>query len=149
MELEKCSICGGEAEFLFLKPSILCNHYGKLTGVELYFTVKCKNCGRRIESHSISIEFSPYGGIKEIHLDAFDKAADKWNKDNTPTTDWTKVQVDTPIYVRDHIDDFWKHRYFAKFKNGKVYTWCDGRTSFSVDGDDVIPWKYAKLSDEE
>ena len=148
MELEKCSICGDKAEFVFIKPLTLCNCYGNPTGVELLFTVKCKKCGRQIESHSICIEFYPDGGIEEIHLDAFDKAADKWNKYNTPIVDWTKVKVDTPIWV-SNIGNVWYPRYFAKFKDEKVYAWCNGKTSFSVDGDSVIPWKYAKLADEE
>ena len=66
-----------------------------------------------------------------------------------PEVDWSKVKVDTPIYVQDCISDIWYPRYFAKFKDRQVYAWYDGKTSFSVGSDDAIPWAYAKLADEE
>lgn len=43
--------------------------------------------------------------------------------------DWSKVKVDTPVFVRDSENDVWKCRYFAKYEYEKVYTWVDGRTS--------------------
>ena len=63
-----------------------------------------------------------------------------------PEVDWSKVKVDTPIYVQDCISDIWYPRYFAKFKDRQVYAWCDGKTSFTVGSDDAIPWAYAKLA---
>lgn len=148
MELKPCSICGGKAEFVFIKPLTLCDCYEEPTGVELLFNVKCKKCGRQIESYSICIDFHSDGRIEEINLDAFNKAADKWNKDNTPTVDWTKVKVDTPIYVST-IGNIWHPRYFAKFKDEKVYAWSDGKTSFTVECNEVTSWEYAKLANEE
>lgn len=68
-----------------------------------------------------------------------------------PEVDWTKVPVDTPILVSDNNAD-WKRRHFAKYKNGKVYTWYDGLTSFtSYDHDEnqMIWWPYAKLAEGE
>lgn len=60
--------------------------------------------------------------------------------------DWSKVKVDTPIFVRDHECNSWKKRYFAYFKNERVYTWRGGATFWSTDNpDDVISWRYAKL----
>ena len=61
--------------------------------------------------------------------------------------DWSKVVVDTPIFVRNRIEDVWKCRYFAEYKDGKVYTWCGGRTSWSnVISDEPVNWKYAELA---
>lgn len=61
--------------------------------------------------------------------------------------DWSKVVVDTPIFVRNRIEDVWNCRYFAKYEDGKVYTWCGGRTSWSnVISDEPVNWKYAELA---
>ena len=65
-----------------------------------------------------------------------------------PETDWSKVAVDTPILVRDKESETWRKRYFAKFENGKVYAWNDGRTSWSSTCDN-ISWEFAKLAEEE
>lgn len=63
--------------------------------------------------------------------------------------DWSKVLVDTKILVRDKKDEGWKRKYFAKYKDGRVYTWTWGRTSFSADdNEDVMDWEYAKLYNE-
>lgn len=62
--------------------------------------------------------------------------------------DWSKVAVDTPIYVREYEDDAWEKRHFAFFKNGKVYSWLDGETSWTVkNADYVFSWRYAKLAE--
>ena len=66
-----------------------------------------------------------------------------------PSVDWSKVPVDTPILVRDHKENAWKKRYFAKYENGIVYTWCAGTTSWSACGSgDITDWKMAKLAEE-
>lgn len=62
--------------------------------------------------------------------------------------DWSKIAVDTPVFVRDSENDVWKCRYFAKYEYGKVYTWVDGRTSWSNKISDVpVCWKYAELAE--
>lgn len=64
--------------------------------------------------------------------------------------DWSKVKVDTPILVKNTEKEEWVKRHFARFKNGKVYAWYDGLTSWSTAGeDDVNFWKYAKLAESE
>lgn len=58
--------------------------------------------------------------------------------------------VDTPIFVRNRIEDMWKCRYFAKYEDGKVYTWCGGRTSWSnVIAYEPVNWEYAELAFKE
>lgn len=64
-----------------------------------------------------------------------------------PETDWSKVEVDTPILVRDTEDEGWRKRYFAKYKNGVTYAWNGGGTSWSVNI--MTDWKYAKLAESE
>ena len=64
--------------------------------------------------------------------------------------DWSKVEVDTPIFVRNSITETWKCRYFAEYKDGKVYTWRDGKTSWSnVISDRPVVWMNAELAFKE
>ena len=64
-----------------------------------------------------------------------------------PEVDWSKVKVDTPILVRHRLDGEWEKRHFAKYENGDVYAWDNGRTSWTVANE--IKWKYAKLAESE
>ena len=67
-----------------------------------------------------------------------------------PPVDWSKVAVDTPILVRDEEYGSWRRRYFAKYEDNTVYTWCGGATSWSASGtDDMVSWKMAKLTESE
>ena len=69
-----------------------------------------------------------------------------------PYVDWNKVEVDTPILIKDYKADPWERRYFAKYENGKVYTWLGGATSWSTSGTDddyMADWKMAKLAESE
>lgn len=73
----------------------------------------------------------------------------KWlEQEYEPPVDWSKVPVDTPILVKDTEDDDWMNRYFAEYKNGTVYAWCNGATSWSGKNN-KCPWKYAKLAESE
>lgn len=65
-----------------------------------------------------------------------------------PPIDWSKVPVDTPILVKDSHDDEWLHRHFAKFEDGVVYAWDDGKTSWNLSSLGKVDWKYAKLAEE-
>ena len=64
-----------------------------------------------------------------------------------PETDWSKVEVDTPILVKAIDDGKWKKRYFAKYEGGVVYAWDGGKTSWNKDC--VASWQYAKLAESE
>lgn len=67
-----------------------------------------------------------------------------------PEVDWSKVEVDTPILVKDILKSEWIKRYFAKYENGRVYVWKEGKTSWSAVNElDVNSWKYAKLAESE
>ena len=79
------------------------------------------------------------------------KAREDWLMDECvePKVDWSKVAVDTPILVKISESDPWIRRYFAKYENGKIYAWADGKTSWSVnEPDDIIDWSFAKLIKE-
>ena len=67
-----------------------------------------------------------------------------------PEVDWSKVEVDTPILVRDSEEGEWNKRYFARYENGAIYAWKDGCTSWSAyDNSDVTSWEYVKLAERE
>ncbi|MBS5620442.1 hypothetical protein [Eubacterium sp.] len=67
-----------------------------------------------------------------------------------PEVDWSKIKVDTPIYVRDKTSAPWVTAHFAKYEEGKVCSWFGGRTSFTSEAkDDYYSWKYAKLAESE
>ena len=61
--------------------------------------------------------------------------------------DWNKIEVNTPILVRDCDDDRWIKRYFAKYENEIIYAWNSGATSWSTSC--MTGWKYAKLAESE
>lgn len=63
-----------------------------------------------------------------------------------PEVDWSKVEVDTPILVRDYESQEWEARHFAKYEDGVIYTWDGGSTSWTSRGN-VTEWKFAKLAE--
>ena len=63
--------------------------------------------------------------------------------------DWSKVSVDTKVLVSDN-GNTWYKRHFAKYENGSVHVFPDGRSSFTTEVSDIIyPWKYAKLYEKQ
>lgn len=67
-----------------------------------------------------------------------------------PKVDWSKVEVDTPIYVRNCEGADWVRRHFAKYENGKVYAWSGGKTSYTTENKKYHNWwLYAKLAEEK
>lgn len=66
-----------------------------------------------------------------------------------PETDWSKVEVDTPILVKEYEhNNNWARRYFAKYEDGFVYAWTVGTTSWTAEGK-TYKWNYAKLAESE
>ena len=66
-----------------------------------------------------------------------------------PEVDWSKVEVDTPILVRDNEDGEWVKMYFAKYEDGAVYVWSGGCTSWTGNIHLTTMYKYAKLAETE
>lgn len=67
-----------------------------------------------------------------------------------PETDWSKVEVDTPILVRTVEGAEWFKRHFAKYEDGRVFVWNNGKTSWTAPDDELMTdWNYAKLAEGE
>ena len=83
------------------------------------------------------------------HGKGYNDAIEKWaNSEYVESpVDWSKVAVDTPIFVRDSEANEWRKRYFAKYDNGIVYAWSGGTTSWSAERSTC--WKMAKLAESE
>ena len=96
--------------------------------------------------HCCECLFNPYGSLCSV--DALNWLFSEYKEQEV---DWSKVKVDTPILVKDTEDEEWDKRYFAKFECGVVWSFCDGRTSWSKrkTRNDIISWKYAKLAESE
>ena len=81
-----------------------------------------------------------------------DKSVSAWSyaklaESEESEVDWNEIKIDTPIMVRDSENGDWFKRYFAEYKNGKIYTWDNGHTSWETSR--MIEWKYAKLVEDE
>lgn len=72
-------------------------------------------------------------------------ANSEYNSTGWSKTDWSKVAVDTRVLVSND-GKVWYRNYFAKYKNGKIYTYNYGSTSWSSHGTNIGIWKYAKLA---
>lgn len=60
--------------------------------------------------------------------------------------DWNKIEVGTPVLVKDLRAGMWFKRRFAKYKDGFIYTFVNDADR---NNDDVIRWRYAKLPEGE
>lgn len=61
--------------------------------------------------------------------------------------DWSKVPVDTPILVSNDNKE-WIKRYFARYEDGNVYGWLNGKTSWTAVCEfSVGHWNYVKLAE--
>lgn len=77
--------------------------------------------------------------------DCSDKLAEWCNKEYQEV-DWSKIPVDTKVYVRDSENEQWKPRYFAFYRNGIVYTFMYGATSWTSSSQEY--WNYTKLAED-
>ena len=67
-----------------------------------------------------------------------------------PEVDWSKVEVDTPILVRTVEGAEWFKRHFAKYEDGRVFVWNNGKTSWTAPDDELMTdWNYANLAESE
>ena len=89
--------------------------------------------------------------------DSIGSAVAEWLKHNNEEDitdeskiDWNKVEVDTPILVKNYEDEPWIRRYFAKYEDGLVYAWSIGRTSWTANTvAHMTKYYYAKLAEDE
>lgn len=103
---------------------------------------KLKNC-RKTQCNECNFNG---GTIRDCERKTREWANSEYVEPIEPQVNWSEVPVDTPILVR--LADTWIHRYFAKYENGSVYAWTDGRTSWS-DGKNMTMWDRAKLAESE
>ena len=68
-------------------------------------------------------------------------------EDHIDVVDWENVPVDTKIIVSHSPNSPDYCRYFAEYKNGKVYAWDYGATSWSSDNKSKNWWEHAKLAE--
>ena len=68
----------------------------------------------------------------------------KGSKPSSPKTDWSKVKVDTLIWVKTSLGH-WLRRYFCKYEGGVVWAYNDGCTSFTTEY--YTAWSEASLTD--
>lgn len=60
--------------------------------------------------------------------------------------DWSNVKTDDPILVS--VDgQHWNHKHFAEYRNGRVYVFYDGATSWTTNL--KTEWPYAKLAEPQ
>lgn len=64
-----------------------------------------------------------------------------------PEVDWSKVNVDDPILVRDNDDEEWNQAHFACYEDGKVHAWSGGKTSWTAKN--YLYWMQAKLAEPQ
>lgn len=69
---------------------------------------------------------------------------EEYKEPEEPEVDWSKVPVDTPIYVRDHENNAWVSGHFAKYEDGQIYAWSYGHTSFTEI--EMTKWRCSKLA---
>ena len=89
--------------------------------------------------------------------DAVGFAVAEWLKHNNEEDitdeskiDWNKVEVDTPILVKNYENESWIRRYFAKYEDGLIYAWSIGRTSWTANTvAHMTKYYYAKLAEDE
>lgn len=86
------------------------------------------------------------GDSKALRYDIFSLLCDIFDNTNCidigkvlNKVDWSKVPVDARVCA--YKDGSMKLRHFASYKDGKVYTWSDGGTSWSV------PYMYGEWDD--
>ena len=69
----------------------------------------------------------------------------KGAKPSAPKTDWSKVKVDTLVWIKSADDSEWVPRYFCKYEDGRVWTYDYGCTSFTTEY--YTAWSEASLTD--
>ena len=82
-------------------------------------------------------------GCVKCHLYQTIWLLEDYEEPEEPEVDWSKVKINTPILVKETENKNWIRGYFAKYEDGKVYAWSNGRTSWTTSY--IISWKYAKL----
>ena len=94
------------------------------------------------------------GGVNYRRGNTYFELKNHWVEDITgewKEIDWEKVPVDTKVYVKNHRVGNWSRRHFAYKEGDYIYTYEDGKTSFTWDKNKLYLecWLYGKLVDNE
>ena len=110
-----------------------------LTGCSNHYCIGCSNW------------YKPQGIFAECFICKAQEHFTKWlEEEYEPTVEWSKVSVDTPILVKNECGSGrWIKRHFAHYRDGKVYAWKGGTTSYTSQQDPPSVWQYAKLYKQE
>lgn len=107
-------------------------------------------CNEFIMPHILEKDSCAGIGCEHCHMLQTIWLLEDYEEPKEPKVDWSKVEVDTPILVKEYEESKWTKRYFAKYEDGVVYAWNNGVTSWTANDDEcVIVWKYAKLAEGE
>ena len=89
--------------------------------------------------------FSPRVPVKSTCFEEKDQLIDV--AEYLGIVDWSKVPVDTPVLISND-KKIWFKRYFARYEDGKVYCWLNGKTSWTAECEfSTGHWDYAKLAE--
>lgn len=116
----------------------------KISKEEIYsceYENDCDTCRYSHTSCASNIEIASMG--VENHI----KKVMTFETFSEPEIDWAKVEKDTLIEVRENGERPWDRRYFAKYQDGKIYAYLDGRTSKTES--QIIDWEFARLAEED
>ena len=78
---------------------------------------------------NVAYENSPCSGRTCVACCGFVK---EWLNREYDEIGWGKVEVDTPVIIKDEKGTMFRH--FAKYHNGHVFVYANGQTSWSNDG---------------
>lgn len=89
--------------------------------------------------------YKPHGFFGAEFCKAQEHFAKWMEEEYEPKVDWSTVPVDTKILVKNECGSGrWIKRHFAYYRDGKVYAWIGGATSYTSQHEAAI-WKYVKL----
>ena len=129
--------------------------------MRVWEVLKEKNIGKiyRMENNFAKWEVcSQYDGLilKNIECDknileivTFEKVL---NSDFLEIADWDTVEVNTVVKVRmNYGDTGWRIRHFAKYEDGRVEVWANGKSSYTArdEFDIEVCWDEIVLCNEE
>lgn len=103
--------------------------------------IDCEDC----KYHNISCVSTEE--IADIGAENHIRSVMMFGMEDKSEVDWTKVEKDKLIEVRENESAPWTKRYFAKYQYGKVYVYINGCTSKTESK--IIDWEFARLIDED
>lgn len=104
-------------------------------------SIDCEDC----KYHNISCVSTEE--IADIGAENHIRSVMMFGMEDKSEVDWTNVEKDTLIEVRENESAPWTKRYFAKYQYGKVYVYINGCTSKTESK--IIDWEFARLIDED